>query len=199
MQSKPEILFWRRTDVTGLERLTLSVSTDVVSAESTVICVEDGGFRLDHRWRLTPDWRAVSLDAERWGPTGCTRLTLARADGSWIVDGVRRADLDGAEEPDLSVTPFCNTLPIRRMPAAAGESFTLDTCFVDGATLAVSRSRQRYDWLGPDRLRYVDLGLSTGFTADLQVDDRGLVLRYEHLFERVVPASPPQPALRATS
>ena len=47
------------------------------------------------------------------------------------------------------------------------------------------RSRQRYDRLGPDRLRYVDLGHSVGFEADLQVDDQGLVLFYEHLFERV--------------
>jgi hypothetical protein len=51
--------------------------------------------------------------------------------------------------------------------------------------MTVARSRQRYDRLGPNRLRYVDLGLSAGFEADLQVDDRGLVLRYQHLFERV--------------
>jgi uncharacterized protein len=188
MQSKPEILFWRRTDVTGLERLALSISADAVLAEATVICVEEGGFRLDHRWRLTPDWRALSLEVERWGLAGCTRLTLERTDGGWSVDGVRRADLDGAEEPDLSVTPFCNTFPIRRTPAGAGESLTLDTCFVDGAAMTVARSRQRYDRLGPDRLRFVDFGLSAGFEADLQGDDRGLVLRYQHLFERVAPA-----------
>jgi hypothetical protein len=34
-------------------------------------------------------------------------------------------------------------------------------------------------------VRYVDLGLSLGFEADLIVDETGLVLRYEHLFERV--------------
>ena len=187
MQSEPEILFWRRTDVTGLERLALTISADAVLAEATVICVEEGGFRLDHRWRLTPDWRALTLDVERWGPAERTRLNLERTDGGWSVDGVRRADLDGAEEPDLSVTPFCNTFPIRRSPAGAGESLTLDTCFVDGAAMTVARSRQRYDRLGPDRLRYVDLGLSAGFEADLQVDDQGLVQRYQHLFERVEP------------
>ena len=188
MQSEPEILFWRRTDVTGLERLALTISADAVLAEATVICLEDGGFRLDHHWRLTPDWRALSLDVERWGPAGRTRLHLERTVGGWSVDGVRRADLDGAEEPDLSVTPFCNTFPIRRTPAGAGESLTLDTCLVDGAAMTVARSRQKYDRLGPDRLRYVDLGLSVGFEADLQVDDQGLVLRYQHLFERVAPA-----------
>jgi len=187
MQGAPEILFWRRTDVTGLERLKLSISADAVVAESTVICVEDGGFRLDHKWRLTPDWRAQSLDVERWGPTGRIHLNLERTDGGWCVDGQRRTDLDGADEPDLSVTPFCNAFPIRRTPAGAGESRTLDTCFVDGAAMTVQRSRQRYDRLGPDRVRYVDLGVSAGFEADLEVDDRGLVLRYQHLFERVAP------------
>jgi hypothetical protein len=39
-------------------------------------------------------------------------------------------------------------------------------------------------------LRYVDLGLSTGFEADLLVDDQGLVIQYQHLFERLAPAEP---------
>ena len=112
---------------------------------------------------------------------------VERVDGGWKVDGVRRPDLDGAEEPDLSVTPFCNTFPIRRTPDAVGAGLTLDTCYVDGATMTVARSRQRYDRLGPNRVRYVDLGLSAGFEADLEVDDRGLVLRYQHLFEQVAP------------
>ena len=52
------VLFWRRTDVEGLERLELSVQPDGVTAMSTVICLEAGGFRLDHRWQLDPAWRA---------------------------------------------------------------------------------------------------------------------------------------------
>jgi uncharacterized protein len=61
---------------------------------------------------------------------------------------------------------------------------------VDGLALTVTRSRQRYDRLGPQRLRYVDLGLSAGFEADLLVDDQGLVIQYQHLFERLAPAEP---------
>jgi hypothetical protein len=180
-----EILFWRRTDLEGLERLALRVLPEAVLAEATTLGLEDGGFRLDHRWRLSPDWRALSLEVERWGPTGHARVRLERRGTGWTVDGRPRPDLDGAEEPDLSVTPFCNTLPIRRTPEAAGASLALDVAFVDGATLAVSRSRQRYDRQGPGRLRFV--ALDHPFEADLEVDPRGLVLRYEHLFERVAP------------
>lgn len=150
-----------------------------------MICVEDGGFRLDHRWRLDRDWRTLSLRIERWGPSGHGALTLERVEGGWTLDGGRRADLDGAEEPDLSATPFCNALPLCRLPEAPGASLALDVAFVDAATLTVARSRQRYDRKGPGWARYVDLGLSAGFEADLSMDAGGLVLSYEGLFERV--------------
>jgi uncharacterized protein len=156
-----------------------------VSATSMVICLQGSGFRVDHRWWLDAQWRAQAVHVERWSAEGHAALVLERAGNGWRVNGVLRADLEGAEEPDLSVTPFCNTLPIRRTPERPGASLTLDTAFIDGAAMTVARSRQRYVRQGPRRLRYVDLGLSQGFEADLEVDEAGLVLRYEHLFERV--------------
>ena len=181
------ILFWRRTDVEGIERLELSIENHAVIASSTVICAESGGFRLDHRWRLDADWRAQSVVVERWNAQGHGTLRVERAGGGWQVNGVARTDLDGAEEPDLSVTPFCNTFPIRGLSRGKAASVTLDTAFIDGPALTVARSRQRYDRLGADRVRYVDLGLSRGFEAELVVDDAGLVRTYQHLFERVMP------------
>ena len=181
------VLFWRRIDVDGLERLELSVEPEGVVATSVLICLEAGGFRLEHCWRLDPAWQTQSVTVERWNAQGRGVLHLERAGSGWRVDGVLRPDLDGAGEPDLSVTPFCNTFPVRRLPEQTGASVTLDTAFIDGPALTVTRSRQRYDRQAPGRVRYVDLGLSEGFEADLMVDDAGLVLSYEHLFERVAP------------
>ncbi|WP_114953862.1 putative glycolipid-binding domain-containing protein [Sphingosinicella terrae] len=183
------VLYWRRTDVAGLERLELVVGANGITARGSVLCLEDGGFRLDHEWRLSPDWRASSLTVRRWSAAGEDSLRLEWDGTGWRVDGARRPDLDGADEPDLSATPFCNSLPIRRLPAAAGASLTLDTAYVDAAALTVARSRQRYDRQGRGRVRYVDLGLSAGFEADLLIDEAGLVLSYQHLFERVFPSA----------
>ncbi len=180
-------LFWRRTDIEGLERMELAIEPDQVTATASTICLEAGGFRIDHRWRLDRDWRALSVTVERWNSQGHGVLKLERVGTGWRVDGVLRPDLEGAEEPDLSITPFCNTFPIRRTPGRAGESLTLDTAFIDGSAMTVARSSQRYERQEPGRLRYVDLGLSRGFEADLVVDEAGLVLSYEHLFERVSP------------
>lgn len=179
------VYFWRRTDVEGLERLVLTRSDAGAEARGTVLNLEDGGLRLEHHWVLDAAWRAQQVTVERWGTGGHGRLEMVRTGAGWQVDGVPRPDLDGAEEPDLSVTPFCNSLPIRRLGRGDDATHTLDTAFVDGAALTVQRSRQRYERLGTHRVRYVDLGVSAGFTAELRLDADDFVMRYEHLFERV--------------
>lgn len=130
--------------------------------------------------------RASSVEC--WDTQGHGLLHLKRVGAEWHVNDVPRPDLDGAKEPDLSVTPFCNTPPIRRTPQPMGESLTLDTAFIDAPALTVARSRQCYIRQGKHSFRYVDLGLSRGFEADLQVDANGLVLSYEHLFQRISPS-----------
>ena len=101
------------------------------------------------------------------------------------VDRRPRPDPEGCEEIDLSMTPFCNTLALRRfgpLPGGAGELTTLYVSFPD---LRISPSRQRYERLGSHLFKYLDLGLSAGFEADLAVDEHGLVRHYPQLFERL--------------
>ena len=110
----------------GLERLELTVGAAGVQAVSTVICAGEGGFRIDHVWELTLDWHAVRVHVERFGAEGRRVLALERDRDRWRVNGEPRPDLDGTDEPDLSVTPFCNTLPIRRILGVDRASVTVN-------------------------------------------------------------------------
>ena len=49
--------------------------------------------------------------------------------------------------------------------------------------------RQRHDRVGPQWLRYVDLGCRPGFEADLPVDDQSWI-QSQHLLERLVSEEP---------
>ncbi|OJU17988.1 MULTISPECIES: putative glycolipid-binding domain-containing protein [unclassified Sphingomonas] len=179
------VIFWRRLDLDGVERLSIVERDEQVHIAGTVIATEDGGFQIDHLWSLDADWSAQAVTVSRSGAGGAKAVHLERSGEDWLVDGIVRADLIGAEEPDLSVTPFCNTLPVRRLLKGSSDTITLDIVYIDGATLEVTRSRQAYDQIAAGRVRYRDLGLFAGFEAMLDVDRDGIVCRYEGLFEQV--------------
>lgn len=180
MQNERILRRWRRVDEPGLELMALSCGPSGVSVHSTLIHAGAESCGLRYRWELDPSWRTRTLHIERTD-TIEKSLTIERTgDTSWRVDGEARPALSGCHEVDLSATPFCNALAIRRFGSADGEWLAL---FVEASALTCQPSRQRYEHLGPRAWRYLDKGVSDGFTARLDLDEEGLVAKYEHLFE----------------
>ena len=96
-------------------------------------------------------------------------------------------DLQGCIDVYIRVTPATNTLPIRRLGLAVGDSRDIAVAYVplpQGAgDLRPRRVMQRYTRLdGPGRYRYE--GLDSGFVAEIEVDAAGLVLDYPGVFRR---------------
>ena len=180
MQNDRVFRRWRRVDEPGLELMALSRGASGISVHSTVILAGEENFGLRYRWELDPSWRTRTLRIDRTDAIEKS-LTIERTgDTDWRVDGETRPDLSGCHEVDVSATPFCNGLAIRRFGETDGEWLAL---FVEASVLTCQPSRQRYEHLGPRAWRYVDKGVSDGFTARLDLDEEGLVAKYEHLFE----------------
>jgi uncharacterized protein len=171
---------WRRLDEWGLEVLRLKTGTEGVEVRSSVLHAGQQPFDLRYEWMLDETWRTRALSLHLRTDDDRS-MTIERAGpAAWRIDATRRADLDGCDEIDVSATPFCNSLAIRHLQRRSGE---LTTAYVDVPAFSVTPSRQRYERLGPDRWRYVDLGAVAGFQAVLDLDKDGLVHRYEGLFE----------------
>lgn len=116
---------------------------------------------------------------------------LADGEGGWTTrDGATVPEFGGCVDVDLSATPFSNTLPIRRLGLAPEESMELSVAYIQVGKTRVRAEPQRYTRLpqtaGGEHYRYE--GLGSGFTADLPVDEDGLVLDYPGLFRRVFPS-----------
>lgn len=171
---------WRRIDQPGLELARIEIASRGVTVCSMLV---DGGSAprgLRYLWMLDKDWRTRSLrlesmtDEDRW-------LHIERSGvASWRIGGRPAEHLDGCQELDLSATPFCNTLGIRR---ASEEDEDFTAACISATDLSVTPSRQRYEKLSPRKWRYQDLGVADGFTAILDLDGDGLVKTYEGLFE----------------
>jgi uncharacterized protein len=103
--------------------------------------------------------------------------------GRWgEMNGAHRPELDGCYDIDLPCTPFTNTLPIRRLPLLVGHTADVPVVYVDPETLETQRDLQRYTRVSEHRWHFQQM--ATGFAADFDVDDYGLVRDYPSLFRR---------------
>lgn len=182
----------------GLEHLQLVVSAHSVFADGLVIGTRgESAFRLRYELRCDAEWRTRRITATLGAGADERRLQLfADGEGRWTTEiGDRLSALDGCLDVDISVSPFTNTLPIRRLRLAPEESAEIAVAYLEVPSLELAVVTQRYTCLQDE----VAGGLwrfeapDAGFTADLQVDGDGLVLDHPLLFRRVWPPRPPAP------
>jgi hypothetical protein len=81
------------------------------------------------------------------------------------------------------VTPATNTLPIRRLALDVGESRAVDALWIVFPDVTPRRLQQIYTRTGDRLYRYENP--STGFQAELETDEAGLVVRYGDFWQRV--------------
>ena len=123
---------------------------------------------MDEAWRT----RAVQVEVENDGRHRTSLVT--DGSGHWSRDAELLPALDDCLDVDLEWSPSTNTLPIRRLGLALGETKPVAAAWVRFPSLEVQRLDQSYERLDERRYRY----RSGRFTADLAVDEDGMVLQY---------------------
>ncbi len=176
---------WRPLEGAGLEHLTLEPRSEGVRATSVVIgTYGNRAFGARYRVDCATDWTVRAFDVET---TDGRRLAMnSDGKGNWRdAAGVPRPEYEGCIDINLSASPFTNTLPIRRL-GLTREMGTVrfDMVYVPFDTLEPFVDGQNYTAIEDGRLyRY---GAADGsFSADLPLDEDGLVLDYPSLFSRV--------------
>lgn len=179
------IIRWRPLQGAGLEHLTLSLNGGGVFATSVVIGEFEGGaFGTRYEVECDAGWAVRAFRIET--TDGRSLAMTGDGKGYWRdASGAARPEFDGCIDIDLSATPFTNTLPIRRLALGrdAG-TVRLSMIYVPIDTLEPFVDGQNYTCLEDARLYRYEAADGT-FSADLPVDDDGLVLDYPTLFARL--------------
>lgn len=157
-----------------------------MNVHSVVVGDDDGDrFGLHYHLLLRPGWSFHNLTLDTARP-GFPQLSLGRRNGTWtnVTTGAALPELDGCTDIDISATPLTNSLPIHRLALGAGESAEILVAHLAAPDFVPRKARQRYTRLADRTYRFESLD-GSGFTADLEVDEDGLVLDYPGLFRRV--------------
>ena len=170
---------WLRWDGSGEEELTLTWENEGWTA-SGIVTAE----RVQYVMRLSPTWhvRQFILFRDLEEPD----LWLATdGGGRWgEMNGAHRLELDGCLDVSLDITPFTQTIPIRRLPLHVGHTADITTVTVDVETLEVRPDHQRYTRAG--ERQWVFTHLETGDETAFEVDEHGLVLDQPGRFRRSI-------------
>jgi hypothetical protein len=194
--------FWRPLTWLGMEQLFIKYYDDEEDAgyiaDGMVLALRDGEpSRTQYHLSLSSNWRFEGLRLHHWsgipipedsfsGPD--SRELWIDNDGNWRHRGFEQApDLSDCIDIDITVTPFTNTLPIRRLQLEEGQSAEISVAWIHIPELTLENARQRYTLLERTGTgaRYRFEGLFSRFQADLDVDADGLVIDYPGLWERV--------------
>jgi hypothetical protein len=177
---------WQDWSGDGIQHLVLREGPREIVAEAVVIATEDGS-HLAARFRIECDgaWKVRKFAGSIIGDERRIEL-LTDGNGQWRDHaGAELPHLAGAIDVDLPLTPFTNTLPIRRLGLAAGQSADLVVAYILLPEFKVVTDPQRYVCLEPLR-RYRYESLDSDFMREVEVDRDGLVTLYPGLFKRLL-------------
>jgi len=184
---------WVPATEPGFEHLKLTELPHRVTASGLVIGLDDkkNPYRVHYEIGCDAQWGVRRVDIQQLDlPAENAIYLVGDGAGHWATaDGEPLPAFDGCQDVDISITPFTNTIPVRRMNPQAGQSVELNVLHITAPAMTLKTMAQRYTCLE----RYDTGGVykyespASGFTARLTVDRDGVVIDYPGGWRRVLP------------
>jgi hypothetical protein len=176
-------IMWSSLDGPGLEHLQIIKDENGGGVGSLVIGVADGKpFRIKYQIYLDAHWRVSEVVMQTFENSGLT--LVSGGEGVWTtMNGTPVEVLEGCTDLDISITPFTNSLAIRRLGLTVGESAEIKVVYLSIPDFDVRPTMQRYTRLSDNIYRFE--AMESGFAADITLDDDLFVVDYPTLFKQV--------------
>jgi hypothetical protein len=175
---------WQSWFGQSTEHLVLREGPGEIVAEAVVLGGDgDDIFAACYRIECDKRWCVRKVEFRQIGRDHEIELSSDGA-GNWRDgSGIPLPALNGAIDIDISITPFTNTLPIRRLNLQSGQSAEVLAVYILLPDPVITTDLQRYTCLQAG-IRYRYQSVDSDFTRDIEVDGHGLVLTYPGLFRR---------------
>jgi hypothetical protein len=185
------------------EAAAVEVNNKGLSATGIQLGAEPSPYRVDYQLNAFDGFVTRAIDLTSHGDGWRRRLELVHdGSGRWEMDLLddegdvpggpwdgSLPDLSEARDIDIENSPLTNTMPILRHGFQRAGSGDFLMAFIRTPSLRVEASPQRYEHVRTTEsgsvVRYISR--DGDFTADLELDDEGLLVFYPRLARRVEP------------
>ena len=180
---KDRAILWRRLDRAGHELARVAPAANGWVLSGTALFLHEGAAcQLDYDIRCNEQWETIS--GRVVGHVGEEAISIDAGvlpGGVWRSNGAEVPAVRGAVDLDLNFSPSTNLLPIRRLNLAVGQEAAVRAAWLRFPSFVFEPLEQTYRRIDASTYRYASAG--GRFTADLTVNEAGLVTLYPGLAE----------------
>jgi hypothetical protein len=140
-------------------------------------------YKVDYCIKTTNEWETKSFEIKS-RHSNQTQSLIFEGDGkgNWISGDRHWKEFAGCIDIDIPLTPFTNTLPIRRLQLAKGATQKIKVLYIDLLEQKLTAVHQKYTRVSD--LDYHYENVPNDFEATIRVDESGFVIDYPSLFVR---------------
>lgn len=184
--SSENILIWEASGWKAIECMNWKEENKepVITSHITGI-IDNVPFGVHYMIELDTKWQTQHfLISDLNNPDNVIEL-YSDGKGKWFDRDEAVGPLEGCVDIDITLTPFTNTIPLRRLNPAKGKRTSIEVVYIRLPEFTFEKIQQYYTNLGNNRYLF-----ETGdgsFKAELQVDKNFMVMDYPDLFKRLFP------------
>jgi len=177
-------ILWTGREYYSLENCLVNTTDTGSEITSNIIGYYDEKiYSVEYKILTNENWETTLLEINS-RHSNQTQLIRLESDGkgNWESKGKKAEQFNGCIDVDIPLTPFTNTLPIKRLDLTPGQEQEIDVIYCDLLELQIKRVRQKYTCLSNTEFHYENV--PNDFEATITVDESGLVIDYPALFMR---------------
>ena len=177
-------ILWKGRADHSLENCLITETGTGTAVQSVIIGKSDDAlYRVDYIIRTNEYWETiyVQLKTQLFNK----RISICyESDGKgfWQKNGLPENHFRGCRDVDISLTPFTNTLPVRRLALPIKETHEITVLYFDILEQQTMPVRQKYTRLSKTQYRFENI--PNDFEAIITMDENGFVVDYPGLYER---------------
>ena len=177
-------IIWKGILYNSLEYFQLAENENAILAKSKIIGTHENQFYLvEYFLMIDKEWNVLSFEIEFEVNNKKKKFSGVKMNNEWVINGKIDPLYSGFEFIDISLTPFTNTLPIRKLRLSHRQEKEINVIYLNILEDYIKPVKQKYRKNSELKFRYENI--PNDFEADIEVDELGLVILYPSLFEKV--------------
>ncbi|MEO7800738.1 MAG: putative glycolipid-binding domain-containing protein [Ginsengibacter sp.] len=178
-------ILWKGLHYASMENCMITTNAEgyIINSQLTGT-FEDKILRIDYQLQLDWMWHTMSVIANsRHGEHTNALSFISDTNGNWWFNGTAVDEFKDCLDVDISITPFTNTIPIKRLKLNDSEAQVIKVLYMNLPKEELHIMEQRYTRISATSYLYQNVG--SKFEAVITTDENGLVTNYPEIFERL--------------